>query len=204
MLIRSLARVINGSNCHVFWCNATSCYLCMSRFSHDLKESALFGASLQRKFPEKQHINGFSKSVRLSEHCSRALDKQFPLFCFLFIYFFCCSLNRQPSQSFGSQENHQKQENARGRHPCFLPKSAHSAFLASPRDKNIQTLSHQAFPSRPASKHRFNWWLIRHPIMINQFPPAKFVFFACILQNSKPEAVTVPAQCWVSLWPFPL
>lgn len=87
MLIRSLARVINGSNCHVFWCYATSCYSCMSRFSQDLKESALFGASLQRKFPEKQHINGFSKSVRLSEHCSQALDKQFPLFCFyLFIF----------------------------------------------------------------------------------------------------------------------
>lgn len=86
MLIRSLARVIKGTNCHVFWCAATSCYLCMKRFSHDLNEPALFGASLQRKFPETQHVSGFSKSVRLSEHCSWTLDKQFPLFCFyLFI-----------------------------------------------------------------------------------------------------------------------
>lgn len=83
-LDQSLGRVINGFNCHVFWCYATSCYLCMSRCIHDLKDSALFGDSLRRKLPEKQHINGFSKSVRLSEHCSRALDKQFPLFCFDF------------------------------------------------------------------------------------------------------------------------
>lgn len=86
MLIRSLARVIKCASCFVFWCDATSCDLCMSRFSRHLKESALFGASRRRKFPEKQQINGFSKSVRLSEHCSQALDKQFPLFCF-FIYF---------------------------------------------------------------------------------------------------------------------
>lgn len=86
VLIRSLARVIKCTSCHVFWCDATSYYLCMSGFSHDLKDSALFGASPRRKFPEKQQINGFSKSVRLSEHCSQALDKQFPLFCF-FIYF---------------------------------------------------------------------------------------------------------------------
>lgn len=133
----------------------------------------------KRKIPEKQHRNGFSKSVRLSRHSSRGLDKQFSLFC--------CSLNRQQSQTLGSQENNQKREHVCGRCPKHQPNPesleverhkhccSKLGFLASPHDKSARSLSQGekclGFPgcvpvlvpsgtithhhSRPVAKHRF-------------------------------------------------
>lgn len=56
MLIRSLARLINGANYHTVGRDVTSCYLCVSGFSRDAKES-LFGDFRQRSPKEKSQKN---------------------------------------------------------------------------------------------------------------------------------------------------
>lgn len=167
MLIRSLARVIKCASCRVFWCDATSCDLCMSRFSRHLKESALFGASRQRKFPEKQQINGFSKSVRLSEHCSQALDKQFPLFCF-FIYFVAAAHSTVSHLKVLVPGKITKSEKRTWWSSTLSPKLGPFCLPGKSKWQEHTDAMTTGF-SRQAwwSKHRFSRWSVGPPIRIN-------------------------------------
>lgn len=152
MLIRSLASVINGTNYYVVGCDATGCYSRLSSFSHGFKDPRQ--QSLKRKTPEKQHRNGFSKSVRLSEQSSRGLDKQFPLFsCWGFFFFAhstvsCLKLlvSRETTRSENTYADLVPEISRSGAFPAGEATEhnqywSNVGFLASPHDKCPRKLS---------------------------------------------------------------